>query len=109
MGGFAPRGHAKLDPRSPSAFAICDRCGFLYNHRDLTWQLEWFGNVIRSTRNLVCPTCYDEPNPTLQVVKLPPDPEPIMNARAEPVHKHVRRWPGEPFPQPYEKLTDIPD
>jgi hypothetical protein len=109
MGSFAPKGHAKLDPQRPSAFAICERCGFLYNHRDLTFQMAWFGNAIRSTRWLVCPKCDDVPNPQMQAYKLPPDPVPIANPRAETPHKHVRRWPGEPFPQPYEGLPDIPE
>jgi hypothetical protein len=109
MSSFAPRGHAKLDPQKPTAFAICDRCGFLYCHRDLAFQMEWHGNVIRSTGHLVCPTCLDTPNPTLRPVKLPPDPVPVFNPRSEPVHKHTRRWPGEPFSQPYEGLPDIPE
>ena len=108
MGGFAPKGRARLDPQHPAAFAICDRCGFLYNHRDLQFQPEWHGTKILAIRHLVCPKCLDEPNMTLKAVKLPPDPVPILNPRAERTHEHKRRWPGEPFPQPYEGV-DIPE
>jgi hypothetical protein len=83
MGSFAPKGHAKLDPQRPSAFAICERCGFLYCHRDLRWQTEFRGREVRRSGHLVCPTCFDLPNPTLKPVVLPADPVPILNPRAE--------------------------
>jgi hypothetical protein len=109
MGGFAPKGHAKVDPQHPAAFAHCEMCGFQYNNRDLKWEVQWTGNEIRRTGHLVCPKCWDTPNYTIRAKTLPPDPVPIANPRSEGVHKHVRRWPGEPFPQPYEGLPDIPD
>lgn len=82
MGTFAPKGHAKVNARSPAAFAICDCCGFQYNHRDLRWQVQWAGGKIVRTGFLVCPTCYDRPNRTLAVA-LPPDPVPIVQPRSE--------------------------
>jgi hypothetical protein len=89
MGSFAPKGHARVDPQRPSAFAICDCCGFLYNHRDLRWDMQWHGQQIQKTGFLRCPTCVDVPNPTLRPIKLPPDPVPILNPRSEPLHCHV--------------------
>lgn len=83
MGSFAPKGHARLDPRSPKAFAICDQCGFLYNHSDLKWEVQWTGNQINRTGFLVCPTCWDVPNPQLKAKVLPADPVPILNPRKE--------------------------
>lgn len=83
MGSFAPKGRAKVDPQHPAAFAICDVCGFQYNHRDLRWQVQWFGNQIRKTGFLACPTCWDKPNSTLRPKVLPPDPVPILNPRRE--------------------------
>jgi hypothetical protein len=83
MGSFAPKGHARLDPQRPAAFANCERCGFLYNHRDLKWQTEWLGTQVRSLGWLVCPTCWDVPNPTLRAIRLPADPVPILNPRRE--------------------------
>jgi len=109
MGSFAPKGHARIDPQRPSAFAICDRCGFQYNHCDLVWDTQYMGRFIKRTGFLVCEACNDRPNPTLRPVVLPPDPVPVLNPRAEQTHKHARRWPGEPFPQPYEGLPDIPE
>jgi hypothetical protein len=89
MGGFAPRLRAKVNPQSPRAFAICDRCGFLYNHSDLSWDTQWMGNQIKRTGFLVCQTCVDVPNPTLRPIRLPADPVPILNPRPEAVHCHV--------------------
>jgi hypothetical protein len=109
MGGFAPKGHAQVDPQHPAAFAICERCGFLYNHYKLKWDTQFHGRQIRRTGFLVCDSCNDAPNPTLRPIVLPSDPVPILNPRAEPVHKHVARWPGEPFSQPYEGLSDVPE
>lgn len=85
MGTFAPRGHAKLDPRSPLAFANCESCGFLYRRVDLREQSEWRGNKLLPTGFLRCDTCWDVPNPTLRPIVLPPDPVPVLNPRAESV------------------------
>lgn len=83
MGGFAPKGHAQVDPQHPTAFAICDRCGFQYNHRDLRFDVQWHGRHLQRTGYLVCSTCQDVPNPTLRPIVLPPDPVPILNPRPE--------------------------
>ena len=83
MGSFAPRGHAKLDPQHPAAFAICEMCGFQYNNRDLKWEVQWTGQEIRRTGHLVCPTCWDAPNYSVRAKTLPADPVPILNPRSE--------------------------
>lgn len=89
MASFAPKGHARLDPRRPMAFAICDRCGFMYRHADLVWDTQYHGRQLRRTGFLVCKKCDDLPNPTLRPIVLPPDPVPILNPRPEPMHCHV--------------------
>ena len=76
-------GRAKTSARSPRAHAICDRCGFRYNHVDLRWQIEWRGPVLQNIRILVCRTCYDIPQENVRAITLPTDPEPIMNARVQ--------------------------
>lgn len=83
MGNFAPKGHAQLDPRSPAAFGICDRCGFLYQHRNLRWEVQYQGQYINKTGFLVCNTCWDVPNPQLKPKALPADSVPILNPRKE--------------------------
>lgn len=81
--GFAARGRAKLNPRSPRAFAICDQCGFIGNHCDLRWEVQYMGPQIQKTGFLVCNTCWDIPNPQLKPKVLPADPVPILNPRKE--------------------------
>ena len=78
-----PHGRARVDSTSPRAFAICDRCGFLYNHRDLHWQYDYRGRSLANLRILVCETCEDTPQNQLKPRIIPPDPMPIMNARPE--------------------------
>lgn len=76
-----PHGRAKVNSRNPEAFAICDNCGFLYNHSELRWQFQWGGNKLVNLRQLVCRRCNDIPQTQLRAVVLPADPMPVMNPR----------------------------
>ena len=82
--GYASRvGRARVSTKNPLAFGICDRCGFLYNHRDLAWQFDWAGASLINKRILVCNPCNDVPQNQLRAIVLPADPTPIMNPRVE--------------------------
>lgn len=86
MGAYpsGANGYAKVDPRYPSAWACCDRCGFRYLHSDLSWQMEWSGAQLRNKRILVCRrTCLDVPQPQLRSYSPPPDPLPIRDPRPD--------------------------
>lgn len=74
-------GRAKTSARSPQAHAICDRCGFRYNHVNLRWQYDWAGASLINRRILVCNTCYDTPQEQLRAIVIPADPVPIINPR----------------------------
>lgn len=76
-----PHGRAKVNSRNPEAFAICDNCGFLYNHSELRWQFQWGGNKLVNLRQLVCRRCNDLPQTQLRAIVLPADPMPVMNPR----------------------------
>lgn len=78
-----PHGRARVSTRSPQAFAICDRCGFLFNHASLRWQYDWRGASMQNTRQLVCQTCLDRPQEQLRALVVPPDPMPIQNPRTQ--------------------------
>jgi hypothetical protein len=78
-----PHGRAKVNIRSPRAFGICDRCGFLYNHEELRWQFDWAGANLINKRILVCATCEDVPQEQLRAIILPADPVPILNPRVQ--------------------------
>ena len=76
-------GRARVSSKNPQAFAICDRCGFLYNHVDLSWQFDYAGAGLINKRILVCRPCNDVPQNQLRAIILPADPQPIINARVQ--------------------------
>lgn len=82
--GYASRsGRARTSATNPQAHAICDRCGFRYNHVNLAWQFDWAGASLINKRILVCSTCNDKPQNQLRAIILPADPVPVMNARTQ--------------------------
>lgn len=78
-----PHGRARVSSRYPEAHAICDRCGFRFNHVDLSWQFDWQGPRLANKRILVCYSCNDKPFEHNRTIILPPDPIPIGNPRPE--------------------------
>lgn len=80
---WRPHGHARVDPNSPSAFAVCDRCQRLFNRRDLIWEMQWRGPRLMKTGYLVDKSCLDVPQQQLRPRILPTDPVPIFNPRPE--------------------------
>lgn len=74
---------ARTDPYNPKAWATCDRSGFIDNHANLQWQYEWAGTQLVNKRILVTPDELDVPQRQLGSIILPPDPDPILNARPE--------------------------
>lgn len=76
-------GRARTNPGAPDAHAICDRCGFRYNFRDLSFQFDWRGPTLKNLYILVCKRCEDTPQEQLRAIVLPADPVPIVYARPE--------------------------
>lgn len=77
-------GRASVDVNRPEAWGVCDRCGFLYQHRNLIWQHDWRGPQLQNLRILVCIACLDKSQENGQrTFVLPPDPVAIKNARPE--------------------------
>jgi len=83
MGYASQSGRARTSARNPQAHAICDRCGFRYNHVDLRWQYDWRGASMQNIRMLVCSPCYDTPQTQLRAIVVPADPTPITNSRTQ--------------------------
>lgn len=75
---------AATDPSAPRAWATCDRCGFVDNLDNLSWQFGWRGMEVKNLRLLVCEDCLDELQRQLGSIVLPPDPVAVSNARPEP-------------------------
>ena len=84
MGYASKSGRARTDPRSPSNFSVCQRCGMWYNFRTLSWQYDYRGTRLQNLRLLVCPPCLDRPQAQLKAIVLPADPVPIPFAIPEP-------------------------
>jgi len=83
MGYASKAGRARTDASNPQAHAICDRCGFRYNHVNLRWQFDWRGASLMNIRLLVCNTCYDAPQEQLRAIVVPADPVPIEQPRLQ--------------------------
>lgn len=85
MGSF-PRGangSARVNPRNPQAFGICDRSGLRVNHCTLSWQMEWQGSQLQNKRLLVRPQSLDRPQEQLRSYAVPADPIPINDPRPD--------------------------
>ncbi len=78
-----PTSRFTVNPEAPRARGVCDRCGQMWQHSKLTWQFQWVGPRLQNLRFLVCPECYDKPQPNIRTIVIPADPIPIMNARPE--------------------------
>lgn len=85
MGRGDIHGRARVDPRAPSAFGVCDNCGEWRNLSDLAWEYQWHGPMLMRTGFRVCfDKCLDTPQPQLKPIILPiPDPQPVPNPRPE--------------------------
>ncbi len=78
-----PHGRAAINAKNPRALAVCDRCGFLYQHDVLRWQYQYRGPRTQNIRLLVCPSDYDILQEQLRTFILPQDPISISNSRME--------------------------
>lgn len=107
--GYASRsGRARTSPSGPQAHAICDRCGFRYNHVDLQWQFDWRGATLQNTRILVCNICNDDQQQQLRAIVIPADPVPIMNPRVESYISDETNWRYTSGQNTVDPTTNIP-
>ena len=81
---YGGNNRARVDRRSPSAWAICDFCNKQVNRTDLVPDRQYMGTEVRPTGFLVCKfTCVDVPQPQQKAIRLPPDPLPVENPRVD--------------------------
>lgn len=100
MGYYYRSGRASVSVKRPNAFAVCDRCGFLYNHKDLIWQDQWIGPRLQNLRILVCAECRDKPQDQLRTRIIPADPIPIDVPRQESYITEISTLPSGIIPGP---------
>lgn len=75
--------NAVVDPDNPRAWGQCDRCGMIWPQHTLQWQYAYMGSTMpQNTRMLVCSKHVDPLNIQDAAYILPPDPPPVLNARA---------------------------
>lgn len=101
-------GRAKTNAGNPQAHAICDRCGFRYNHVDLQWQFDWRGASLTNIRLLVCDECNDNPQQQLRAIVVPADPLPIENSRIQDFLAAETDYQAVSAPTVYDKTTGLP-
>jgi len=101
-------GRARTSASNPQAHAICDRCGFRYNHVDLNWQYDWRGATLQNVRILVCNTCMDTPQEQLRAIVVPADPTPIVQARTQDFAQAETNFSTISAPTVYDPVTGIP-
>lgn len=101
-------GRARTSSSSPQAHAICDRCGFRYNHVDLQWQYDWRGAALQNIRILVCNSCVDVPQDQLRAIVVPADPAPIMQARVQDFRQAETDYQTVTAPPIIDPTTGIP-
>jgi hypothetical protein len=101
-------GRARTSSSGPQAHAICDRCGFRYNHVDLQWQYDWRGAALQNVRILVCNSCLDVPQTQLRAIVVPADPVPIMQARTQDFRQAETDYQTVTAPPIIDPTTGIP-
>lgn len=66
---------APIDIDRPEPHGRCDRCGFDYFLRDMSFQQQYLGNSLQTINILVCnERCLDKPSEFLRPVLIGPDP-----------------------------------
>lgn len=99
-------GHAQVSQLWPRAFAVCDRCGMVYNHKELLYQGQWSGPKFQNLKVLVCESCLDKPQEQLRAFNIPPDPIPIDTPRPESYITEISTLPAGTVPTPFGE--DLP-
>ena len=97
--------HAPTSARQPEPTGICDRCGFLYHMADLEYQYEYRGPSLANLQLLVCRrTCLDIPAEQLKIIRIGPDPVPVIPSR--PTHYRQQSQGGTESPTQFPPLPD---
>jgi hypothetical protein len=94
--------YVNIDPKNPDALGICQRSGFVFNHKDLVKQMEWCGNNKIWTRLLVGKPFVDIPNEQNRPPMIKKDPVPIENPRPP-----IPNPPNNNIALPYKELEEL--
>ena len=73
--------YVKVNPKNPNGLGVCDRSGFVFNHKDLVKQMEWRGNNLVWTGLMVGPPFLDKPSEQNRPPIVKDDPKTLKNPR----------------------------
>ncbi len=73
--------YVTIDEDHPEAVGVCDYSGFVFNHKDLVKQMDWYGDNFLWTGFLVGKPFVDVPNEQNRPPLTKDDPRPIKNPR----------------------------
>lgn len=73
--------YATIDEKNPDAIGVCDTSGFVFNHKDLVKQMEWYGDNFVWTGYMVGKPFVDIPAEQNRPPLTKDDPRPVKNAR----------------------------
>lgn len=99
-------GRASVSALWPKAFAVCDRCGMVYNYEHLIYQAQWAGPRLQNLKFLVCESCLDVPQEQLRAITVPANPIPIDTPRIDPYISEISTLPAGTTPTPFG--ADLP-
>lgn len=74
-------GRARINSTHPEATGLCDRCGCLYDLKELQFEMQWMGPRLARTGYRICPRCFDKPFIFFKPILLGPDPLPVKEPR----------------------------
>ena len=99
--------YVTIDPENPSAVAVCDQSGFVFNHKDLVKQMEWRGDSLVWTGFLVGKPFLDIPNEQNRPPLVKDDPKAIKNPRIPESYTDPESNPVLPHAQLMKKLNNM--
>ncbi len=98
MRRYKPK-NVTLDSENPGSIGFCQRSTFLFDHKDLVKQMDWFGNNLLWTGEWVGKRYLDVPNEQNRPPLVKSDPKPVTNPSALMPHS-----PPPPTVPPYNQL-----
>lgn len=73
--------NTRISSRDPRPLAKCDQSNMIFFRDELVKDMQFIGNKLQWTGNLVYYKFVDKPNPQGIPIKLRPDPMPVVNPR----------------------------
>ena len=99
--------YVTIDPKNPSGLGVCDRSGFVFNHKDLIKQMEWRGNNFVWTGLMVGNPYLDKPCVQNRPPIVKDDPKPLKNPRLPKDYQSTETNPVDSYNKLLVKLNNV--